>query len=154
MRHQYLCVAAILSLTALGGTALHPAQAGSVMLAGSTENSQVYSVSFRKYKWAIPEFRMAGKNAFLIVRIENPHKYDLDITVRCVAKGKEIPQLTGTHAVKPHGFMYVDTRRLRDPMQRGKGVRVNCRFRANGPAKVDAWIYDKGMRVARRNTVL
>jgi len=154
MRHHFLCVAAVLSLTALGGTALHPAQAGSVMLAGSTENSPVYSLSFRKYKWEIPEFRMAGKEAFLIVRIENPHDYDLSVTIRCLTKGEEIPQLSGMHSLKPHEFMYVDTRRLRDPMQRGKGVRVKCWFRANGPAKVDAWIYDEGMRVAHRNAVL
>lgn len=149
MRHEYLCIAAILSLTALGEATVHSAYAGSTRLAGETENSPVYSITLRKYRWDLPEFRMAGRSAFLIVRIENPHEHDLKVTIRCNTSKGTISQMSGTHSIRGGEYMYVDTRRLRDPIQKGEGVRVKCRFRANGTAKVEAWIYDEDMRVAR-----
>ncbi|MFW6027628.1 MAG: hypothetical protein ACOC91_02355 [bacterium] len=150
MRHEYLCIAAILTLTALGGAALHPANAGSGRLLANTENSPVYSISLRKRRWDLPEFRMAGREAFVIVRIENTRDHTLHVSMRCRTRDGAIPEMSGTHRVMPGEFMYFDTRKLRDPIQRGEGVRVKCRFRANGSAKVEAWIYDEEIRVAGR----
>jgi len=150
MRHQYLCIAAILSAALLGNTATSKVQAATGSRVGG-DSSPIVVINMTSHRWNLPEFRMAGKNAYAIVKVENTHDYQLKMFMSCRGPDGRIPELTGYHTIKPRQFMQVDTRRFRDPMQKGKGVKVTCMFRADGSAKVEAWVYDKSARNGRNN---
>lgn len=153
MRHQLLCVAAILSSALLADSALHRTEAGST-LRGRTDSSPVLILNMRSYRWTLPEFRMAGNDAYAIVQVENTHDYSLEMYVSCRTTDGRIPQMSGYYHIPPGEFLNMDTRRMREPMQNGDGVNVNCQFRADGSAKVEAWVFDEkihGKRDAKQS---
>ncbi|MFW6027629.1 MAG: hypothetical protein ACOC91_02360 [bacterium] len=143
MRHQHWCSAGIMLWAALlGGGFLTPADAVSTGLE-RPHNDAVLVINMRTYRWDIPEFRMAGNDAYMVVQVENAHSYPVEIYVSCRTRDGLITDMTGQYTIPPRKFLRLDTRRTRGPLQEGEGVRVKCRFRADGSADVKAWVYDK-----------
>jgi hypothetical protein len=142
MRYKYLCVAATLASALLGDAALHRSDATGSRV-GKASGSPVLVINMRTYRWRMPEFRMAGQDAYALVQVENTHDYAVEMFVDCRTPDGRIPKMSGYYIIGPKEFLHMDTRRMRDPLQKGDGVKVNCRFRADGSAKVEAWVYDE-----------
>ncbi|MFP3944184.1 MAG: hypothetical protein ACLFWF_09830 [Alphaproteobacteria bacterium] len=127
---------------------MKPAEAASGRT-GTGYISPVLVLNMRSYRWELPEFRMAGKQAYALVEVENTHDHPLKMRVNCRTSDGPVPDMNGFYTIPPRQFLRIDTRRKPDALQRGEGVKVKCRFRADGSAKVKAWVYD--VRTAGRS---
>ena len=105
-------------------------------------SSPVLIINMKGYRWSLPTFRMAGRNAYVVLHVINPHDYVLSVDMTCKTGGKTIPQLSGRHSIGARQTMQLDTRRFHHRMQKGSGVQVRCVFTTDGSADVQAWVYD------------
>lgn len=150
MRHKHLCTAAILSAALLGHAS--PGHAGTTgARLGHADSSPVLILHMRSYRWRLPEFRMAGNDAYVIVQVENTNDYPMEMSVSCRTADGRIPEMSGYYRIPAGEFLRMDTRRRDRPMQNGDGVKVKCSFRADSSAKVEAWKYDKAARMNGQN---
>lgn len=141
MRFLPMCAGVALALTAVGQTAfVDKAQA---ITFRSDDFSPVLVIQMRTYYWKVPPFHMAGKDAFAVVHVINSRDFSIRLRMKCTTGSELIRQMSRSHRIRPHETLEMDTRRFHHPMQKGKGVEVDCIFTADGPAKVLAWLIDR-----------
>lgn len=148
MRHQYLCIAAILASALLSDAVLNGTEAGRAPTR-TTSASPILVINMRSYNWKLPEFRMAGDEAYVVVQVQNTHDYPMEMSVSCRSAAGRIPEMSGYHTIGPREFLHMDTRKYRSSGRGDDGMRVKCRFRSNSSAKVEAWVYDQKAQKAK-----
>lgn len=141
MRHALTGAAAGLAAVIFFATVFPGAADAGSRLPGNPA-SPTLIINMHGYRWKVPEFRMAGRKAYVVLHVVNPHDYVLTLTLHCKTGRKSIPQLSGRHFIGARQTMQLDTRRFHHRMQKGSGVKVHCVFTTNGPADVQAWVYD------------
>lgn len=145
MRHAIFGAALCLAAGALCVTAL-PGETEASSRLHRFPSSPVVVITAHGYRWEMPAFRMAGRKAYALVYVVNPHEYVLSMRMTCRTGEKMIPELSGQYLIAARQTMQVDTRRFHHRMQKGDGVRVRCTFRANGSADVQAWVFDRDIQ--------